>query len=321
MSLGCGTIANPKCDGHMKGTAMAASGSGKRHTLPTNPAHTWHSGGRLTAGRNEDGKDDIEAHWSVNQPRVPTRLWGKAKQTRWGGLELVEDSQGWTTGEYWNVDSNINVWGAHEVRRNAAAANHDVHRHDQIRQPVLKYGSWETREFKPRRSMSGIASEGGSFLEAWGFDLGKRDRQGHPVPHWNPNASCEHFRAARSFDHDLDGITETYRFLRRSASSPGTSLAPGSSVSVVNTKSTMLNTIGDNHTGRHFGSKSCRGWDGADHAVKREAAKLALSVHSCPESDVNVELRPSAVYSRKYRDPPAKVVSTRKRVAQNNDAQ
>lgn len=306
--LGCGTLASPASpENFRKGTSKkASSNNGKQHSLPANPAHQWHAGtrDRLTAGRNDDGHDDVGEHHGPTQPTKPTRLWGKVKPTQWGG-EVRADGEavGWLTGEYWNCDSNIHKWSIHEVRRNAASANHDVHRHDQITRIVLDPAPGRA----PRRSVSGVASADSSFLEAWGFDLGSRDRQAKPVGTWRPVSQKEHFRSLRSYDHDLAAMTDGFRSLRRAASSASTASA-NKTTPQQQAMSMSMTSVGDGGLGSTHGSKSCRGWDGGDHAVKREAAKMSLSTFAPAANGsrddytfVDNELRPGAVYSRRFR--------------------
>jgi len=169
MSLGSGTLANPHA--FKKGTRKAARSNGKQHTLPQNP-HT-----------DRIFQEDVEPHWSPKQPKTPTRLWGTVKPVRGLGGEVREDGVAdfWSTGEYWNVDSNIRKWGEHEVRRNAASAAHDVHRHDQYVRIVLPPQPGEKKQRPERSCVSGVVSPADAFLEAWGFDLGLRDRQARPT--------------------------------------------------------------------------------------------------------------------------------------------
>jgi len=305
MSYGAGTLCVPSA--FNLGTAAASRSNGKQHGLPENPRH-----GRIEV-------EDIQAHWEVNpkdpkpnQKKPPARLWGQTKATKYGGIERVDSvPHQWLSGEYWNVDSNIRKWGLHEVRRNAAAASHDVHRHDQITRIVLppKPGS----ELPPRLCVSGVVSPDSCFLEAWGFDLGLRDRQGNNVPTvWKPTRQGEMFRSERSHHRDNARILENFRTLRQSASMPGAVLAQTLRPEDMGGEAGELSTVNDAtmlKAGRTFGSRSCYGWDGYDHTVRREASKMSCGVH-CPSEKTHdqghpfkdeLELNPASVYTKKFR--------------------
>ncbi|CAL1168362.1 unnamed protein product [Cladocopium goreaui] len=160
------------------GIAAASRANGKQNGLPENPHHD-----RIS----REAIDDLH---EVNFNKEPTRLWGQVKATKYGGIERIDGvSTLWTAGDYWNVDSNIMKWGKHEVRRNGACANHDVHRHDQITKLVLPPKPGDTRPL--RYCVSGVVSPDCCFLEAWGFDLGLRDRQGNNTTLWKPAGSNE----------------------------------------------------------------------------------------------------------------------------------
>jgi len=285
MSSGCGTLAHPHSP-LKKGNSRAASGNGRQHTLPKSPQH------KLIDA------EDIEAHWAPTQSKIPTRLWGTTKATKYGGVERVNgEADHWIHGDFWNCDSNITRWSEHEVKRNAAAANHDVHRHDQIRRILLQHGD-------KREKASSVGSGG--------FDSSSRDRPGGTI--WMPSSSCEHFRSVRSYSRNVDRLTHHFRSLRRSASSPGVS--PSEKMTLrpedVGGEAGELSSLEDKSlesAGRTHGSRSCPYWDRADHAVKREGARLSNGVHSKslhkhpdghPFVD-NCELRPAAIYTRRFK--------------------
>mmetsp|Transcript_22908 Transcript_22908/g.53608 ORF Transcript_22908/g.53608 Transcript_22908/m.53608 type:complete len:331 (-) Transcript_22908:230-1222(-) len=312
MSIGCGTLGGSS--GFFKGTLRAASGNGRQHTLPSSTYHP-----RINA-------EDIEAHWDVDNQTSqngPTRVWGQTTENKLGGEDRVDgEPNGWTKGEFWNTDSNINIWNEHQVRRNHASSSHDVHRHDQMRKIVLPQHPGE-KPRKPKFCVSGVISPDANFMEAWGFDLGLRDRQARCCPRpFLPARGGEQFRAHRSFQHDLPKVLEHYRTLKRTPSEPGRStiskisasqtLRPDDPEAAVN-----VSVISEDHRkvdqggiggGKTHGSKSCRGWDAWDHVVKREGARTTHDVMSpyvrqhregYPFVD-ELDLRPSAVYSRRY---------------------
>jgi len=295
MSHGCGTLAGPT--GFRTGNLAASSTNGKQHSLPKNATHQL-----LEA-------DDIKAHWTADQTRAPSRLWGQTKPTRQGGeMRMDSTPELWTSGEYWNVDSNIRIWGEHEMRRNAAEAAHDVHRHDQITRTVLAPNPGSGKQ-ESRQCVSGVVSADCCFLEAWGFDLGLRDRQANPATLWMPPSAAEMFRAERSFSRNNSRIAESFRTLRKSSSLPGTSKQPITSGIKPEDIGGEPEDCQLGMMGRTFGSRSCRYWDRFDHAVKREASKSACSVHSPnfkshphahPIKD-HLELQPASVYTRKFR--------------------
>lgn len=307
MSHGCGTLGSPGSSGTIlrKSNAAAASSNGKQHTLPKHPRH------RLTDG------EAVEAHWGIDQPKGPTRLWGTTKATRIGGVEREEGSELWLKGEYWNCDSNICIWGPHEVKRNAAQQNHDVHRHDQIARVVLPPhpGTRNGRAQVPKQCMSGVVSADSCFLEAWGFDLGLRDRQANPTGLWKPVNSSQMFRAERSYNRDTKRLLENFRTMRKTASVPGTTMPAnvvtlrpedvgGEAGDAASSEDHMLDRMGRTH-----GSRSCTFHDTYDHASKREAAKMACAIHSpsfkshphaYPIKE-HLELNPASVYTRKFK--------------------
>lgn len=302
MSHGCGTLASP--GSFRLSTEKAASGNGKQHTLPAKPFHAMLS------------MDDVEAHWDAKQSQSkPSRVWGTIKPNKLGGEERVDSTpDNWQSGEFWNVDSNIRRWGQHEVRRNASSAAHDVMRHDQIGRVVLQPQPGAKIK-SPRLCTSGVVSADCSFLEAYGFDLGRRDRQARPAPVWHPVTRCEQFRAERSYSRNIPRMIENYRTLRRTASTPGVvhskevvTLRPEDIGGEAGEFSRPEDTTVE-RSGRVHGARSCRGWDAYNHAVQREGARTSLGVHApalrshrdaYPFKD-NCELSPAAVYSRKYR--------------------
>lgn len=82
-----------------------------------------------------------------------------------------------------------------------------------------------------------------SFLEAWGFPLGQRDRNGKQIEKlWKKNNGCEYFRGEKSFDY-LKPLEE----LDFKASIKGST----------------------------FGSRTNFGWTAFDHVAAREGARLA----------------------------------------------
>lgn len=311
MSIGCGTLASPTDDfkhGIKTGNFAASSSNGKQHTLPRSPMH------------GSTDIDDINNHWDSRQPKGPTRLWGATRNTKYGGEERIDGtSEMWLSGEYWNVDSNIRKWGEHEMRRNAAAANHDVHRHDQIKRIVLVPQKSEKLQI-PRVVTSGAITADSSFLEPFGFDLGLRDRQANLAGRWNPVTYGEQFRSLRSYDRNIPRMLETYRSLRRTSSVPGSpnstqlltsqTLRPedvGGEAGELSNEYDRKNKSNWEQAGRTHGSRSCHYWDRYDHVPKREGAKMSHGVHSHalrshsehPMSDV-CEVRPAAIYTKKF---------------------
>lgn len=309
MSLGCGTLASPS--GFKTGTQAAASSNGRQHSLPASPSRTVFN------------STDLESHWGPKQSKLPTRLWGSTTETKFGGVEVLDgQKEAWISGEFWNVDSNIRKWGLHEVKRNAASANHDVHRNDQVTRIVLPPHPDDPRQQRipARRCVSGVASADDCFLEAWGFDLGLRDRQGNPTPLWRPTGpGGEHFRSERSYSRNLQRMTEQYRGMRRVSSTPGFAGKTGAlSISTTLRPEDIGGDAGEHSVmedkqlesaGRLHGSRSCRGWDDHLHCARREAAKMANSVHSPAlatrhEDGIPViegRLAPAAIYTRRHK--------------------
>eukprot|EP00747_Dinoflagellata_sp_TGD_P164840 gnl/TRDRNA2_/TRDRNA2_185332_c0_seq1.p1 gnl/TRDRNA2_/TRDRNA2_185332_c0~~gnl/TRDRNA2_/TRDRNA2_185332_c0_seq1.p1 ORF type:complete len:350 (+),score=33.79 gnl/TRDRNA2_/TRDRNA2_185332_c0_seq1:80-1129(+) len=313
-SYGCGTLAAPggldpatkfANSTWSKGRGSPSSSTGKQHRLPLNPGHTHLD------------RETIDAHWDPKQPKKPTRLWGTVKSTKMGGEERIggQDGQTWYTGTYYNPDSNIVPWTDHEIRRNAAMASHDVHRHDQIQRLVLPPQPGQQHK-PPRACISGVVTPDCCFLEAWGFDLGLRDRQARPAPLWKPVGGMhkgEMFRADRSYNRNWPRILEQYKTLKKSPSAPGTivglttTLRPedvgGELGEIAGPEAKHMETMGRTH-----GSRSCYGWDDWGHTTKREGAKLCHAVHS-PAFRFHPEnlpfdpcdLRPAGVYTLKFR--------------------
>jgi len=307
MSFACGTLANPAA--FASGNKAASISNGKQHALPQK---CHHSHMKL---------EQIEAIWDPKQTKTPSRLWGTATATKWGGEQRPEcESQTWSTGELWNIDSNIRIWGEHQIKRNAAASAHDVHRHDQFERICLipQPGSGGKKTHAPRLCVSGVVSPDCCFLEAWGFDLGLRDRQAKPVKLWRPVGKAEQFRALRSYDRDIPRMAEHHRTLNKSSSAPGSYGQTLHSMMATLRPEDVGGEAGEhggsdaaNHevAGKTHGSRSCHYWDSYDHTCRREAAKLSCATHSPafrehkdahPYVD-EIELRPQAIYTRKYR--------------------
>lgn len=305
MSYGCGTLATPN-QPHAKGIDKAARGNGKQHTLPVKASH------------KKIDMDTIEDLWSYKPPSAtlgPSRLWGTIKESPLGG-EIRKDAEPemWTSGDYWNVDSNIRKWGEHEVKRNASSGAHDVHRHDQIRRLALQPHPSEKNPKPMKNCVSGVISPDCCFLEAWGFDLGQRDRQGVMImTPFKPCSKGEMFRSSRSFQRDLPRLTESFRSLRRTISLPGythpegaVTLKPedvgGEANYFEKTADTDLEDLGKTH-----GSRSCRYWDAYGHTTKREGARLSHTIHGPAFREHregypagNLELRPGLIYTRRF---------------------
>lgn len=348
---GCGTLASPS--GFAKGNAMASSSNGKQHALPKHPAHQLVESHPAAASQTltsknryerEGFKKIVQAHWEAKQTMSPTRMWGTTKSTKWGGEERIEgEGDVWGKGEYWNCDSNIKVWGSHEVKRNAAAANHDVHRHDQrtrmvlpehpnLKKPAREEEDDETEERDRskeggRQCTSGVVRPDCCFLEAWGFDLGQRDRQGNPVKLWKPPGQAQMFRGQRSFCRNTERMAETYRtlrepWLRKEASAPAILSFTATDRAFDKSPKVRHEDVGGEagdmahpddialeRTGRTHGSRSHNYHDCYGHASKREGARLALGMHAPsnrthadghPMKD-NLELSPGSVYNLKFR--------------------
>ncbi|KAF4707273.1 hypothetical protein FOZ62_012836, partial [Perkinsus olseni] len=180
--------------------------------------------------------------------------------------------------ELWNVDSNISSWGQHKARKTAAHLAHSVHRHDQI-QKLKLLGS-------DRPSNSGMLSADSCFLEAFGYSLGARDRQGRSCSIFVPVNVDRGFRSLQNFlETSVDGLYPS------------------------GVKARRAHLAYDPH-GRTFAAGLRRGWENWKHVTKREAAKLAQGVHSHAARGLkagacypqnNCEVNPAAIYSLKYR--------------------
>merc|ERR1712232_72890 len=234
----------------------------------------------------------------------------------------LEGPDFWLSGDYWNVDSNITKWGEHEIRRNLASASHDIHRHDQVRRLVLPPHPNRKdnlgRELQDRQCISGVVSPDANFLEAFGFDLGLRDRQGGPIikkpgiaPGWSPVSKGEMFRSGRSYDRNVARLADSMKSMRRAQSTPGFSLIDTTSTIRREDFTSEHSNGGDfcadcgmqscvrpprpgrveedkidpkgGHAvaqGKTHGSRSCRYWDSFDHTCKREAAKTSCATFS-----------------------------------------
>lgn len=319
MSLGCGTLASPTGKILAKGIAASSRGNGKQHTLPENAYHK-----RIKT-------EDVETHWADPKSSMvpgsfsrvkahPTRLWGSQSLTQLGGTHREDLAQPdlWKSGEYWNVDSNIRTWGEHEIRRGAAASNHDVHRHDQIcrymlePQPVVGRLS---RQTQPRITTSGVVKPDTCFLECWGFDLGLRDRQAQPIGCFKPVNKGRQFRSQRNFKRDFGHMAETLRSQRLTASTPGLTHIDGARTyrpEDVGGEAGELKSEDDDamdKKGRTHGSRSCNWWEEYGHCTRREGAKMSHGVHS-PAFTVHredypikyqLELNPASVYTLKFK--------------------
>jgi len=306
MSFACGTLAHPEA--FALGNKGASISNGKQHTLPTKFHHPRHT--------IEEIQKNIWDPKAVTTKGSPSRLWGTATATKYGGEARPDgEAQTWTHGELWNIDSNIRKWGDHEVRRNAAAGSHDIHRHDQIVRVILPPQAGAKRTLANRVCVSGVVGADCCFLEAWGFDLGLRDRQARPTRLWRPPGKQEQFRAPRSYDRDIPRMADYSRTLCKSSSAPGLNetaamtLRPedigGEAGDIGGREASSHETAG-----RTYGSRSCHYWDGYDHTCRREAAKLSCSIHSPAFRESKdghpyveeIELRPQAIYTKKYRD-------------------
>eukprot|EP00434_Breviolum_minutum_P019919 symbB.v1.2.017574.t1/scaffold1369.1/size123032/7 len=300
MSYGCGTLAGP--GGFNLGIAAASRSNGKQNALPENPRH------------DRIPREAIDDSHEVSFNKEPTRLWGQVKATKYGGIERVDAVNTlWLSGDYWNV------------HRNGACANHDVHRHDQITKQVLPPKPGDTRPL--RYCVSGVVSPDCCFLEAWGFDLGLRDRQGNNTTLWKPAGCQEMFRSERSFNRNIERIHENMKTLRGSASVPGSVMAQTLKPEDIGGEAGELSTDDDAtmlRAGRTHASRSCYGWDRYDHTCRREAAKLSCSVH-CPSERKSPEgfpfkeldLNPAAVYTKKFRQ--SGEASLRARLSKSSD--
>lgn len=266
MSSGCGTLSRSfELSTTHSASGNPPSGAKRQHTLPDSAHHSrdWYKREQQTTLPRGALKDSV------------SRLWGNTIPTPYGGEATVDNvPEYWEKGEYWNRDSNIRIWGPHEIRRRWANGAHDIHRHDQIIKIKLP-GS-------DRESYSGVLSADCCFLEAWGFDLGLRDRNANKTPLWRPPCAQEQFRSKKAFQRSRS-VPES-KMLDRTQEKPehGTQ-------------------------GRTYGSVSHEGYDRYDHAVQREGARLSCAVHNAamrrhhmhyPHDHCN--LRPAAIYTLKY---------------------
>lgn len=354
MSIGAGTLATPgsqfgrtendKSLALTKTLNFAASHNGKQHNLPSNASHTYTKFDKSSSRFKWEDQEhflnsdttcresahpklsrlDVEKHWDLKQPKGPTRVYGAIKPTKYGGEERLDGPDHWTKGEYWNIDSSIKIWGDHEVRRNAAAASHDVHRQDQVQRMILepRKGALNRNTGKPilpRQCTSGAVTADACFLEAQGFDLGNRDRSGKVVRGlWKPVSEAQMFRSTRSFDRNIPRITDHIRTMCKTKSCPlGATLAPdvlavtlqpedlgGDAGALAEKADLSYKTFGRTHA-----SRSCNYWNAFDHTVAREAAKMNISTFT-PSMNKhlegipfrgNLELTPAAVYTLNYR--------------------
>jgi hypothetical protein len=143
-------------------------------------------------------------------------------------------------------------------------------------------------------------------MEAYGFQLGDRDREARTATTWNPAASSEMFRSGRSFYRNKSRMVENSRLLRKAASTPLLKPKPE------DVRGEPEEEDGKNveflKRGKTHGSRSCPYWDRYDHACRREAAKLSAgtfspSLNSHQESypfKGHLELSPASVYSLKF---------------------
>ena len=125
-----------------------------------------------------------------------------------------------------------------------------------------------------RISRSGVMTADSSFLEAWGFPLGQRDRNGKQIEKlWKKTSTGEYFRGARSYEYlkpleDLD--------FKRSIS-------------------------GSTHN-----SRTNFGWTAYGHVTAREGARLSCGTmnhrdRQHPYPSDNCEMRPGLIYSKNYK--------------------
>lgn len=327
MSAGCGTLEKAPGVAFDKGPRArrkaeqggkpGTSNTQRIHSLPANPQHEL-----IT-------REQVDEYWDAKQTKGPSRLWGTAKPTKYGGEERpLGEPEGWIHGDYWNVDSNVRRWGLHEVRRNAAAANHDVHRNDQVTRVLVsheetkyspEHGCTMTTERPARQCTSGVITTTENFLEAWGFDLGRRDRLAQKAPVWHPVNSGQQFRHPHTYNRNKERICENFRSMRRTQSTPNHSRNNMSAAFKTQLlKEDVGGQIGEFSTssdfdhekaGRTFASRSCNWWDNHGHTTKREAAKQGCGIHSpvfkshgdnYPYHD-NCELSPAAIYTRRFK--------------------
>jgi len=263
-----------------------------QHTLPSNTRHTR----TCVAPSNQ-----IQGLKSMKEGMLnenPSRIWGKSKITRFGGEAMVDESpEFWEHGDFWNRDSLVRKWDQHQVRRQAAQSSHDVHRHDQLTR--LKLAGTN------RISTSGLLSAGSSFLEAWGFPLGLRDRQSRPTSLWWPVSKTDQFRSRKNFAYSLENHHSS-RTPRADRSK--TYRAETQGPQELHAGPHCAQTGCGKNCGEIYGSCSSEFWDSWDHSCKREGAKLACSIHGqthmthpwgLPHD--KTDLRPGAIYSKKWK--------------------
>jgi len=246
--------------------------NGRQHSLPREVHHT-----RMCQKEIKQMFPSVKTKDSFTRilNDKPTRPWGTGTLTRWGG-EGVEDStaEGWLCGNFWNTDSNIRLLDGWDNKREAAKTAHDIHRHDMITKLTLPG--------KDRVSDSGVLSADSCFLEAWGFDLGLRDRGARPTSLWRPPTRELEF-----------GIKV------RSTGLPGSK-----SSSRQGSRRSRVYAYGTNDPVVLEDMQQPR-WDGFEHVVKREGARRSQDIHRHEAMDHGyphdkVELRPQAIYTRKY---------------------
>ncbi|KAF4750857.1 hypothetical protein FOZ63_019514, partial [Perkinsus olseni] len=184
-------------------------------------------------------------------------------------------------------------WGQHKTRRTAAHLAHSVHRHDQIEKLKL-LGS-------DRPSNSGMLSADSCFLEAFGYSLGARDRQGRPCSIFLPVNVDRGFRSLQKYV--MVGCRGGQDCLLSFLETSVDGLYPSG------VKARRVHLAYDQH-GKTFAGGLRRDWDNWKHVTKREAAKLAQGVHSHATRGLkagacypqnNCEVNPAAIYSLKYR--------------------
>lgn len=276
--------------------------STRQHGLPTNPRHT----------RVPD-REEVNEYWSSAH--------SKGAKTD----PFSTKSELWSSGEFWNVDSNIRKWTLHEVRRNAAAANYATHAPDQVSRTMLVRHEDDRKTERQPISTSGMLAGDEFYLGPAGFELGARDRAGLPVdPPWGRVGRGQMFRGPRSFDRNISRLADYKRSLMLpGAVNPIRSHSEGTLASSSQPGQTLLDpfvaedVLGESiskHTspeqiGSMFDSRSCRYWDNWGHATKREAARLAYSVMSPQVTEHRDghpvgecgEIRPAFVYTKKYK--------------------
>eukprot|EP00397_Hematodinium_sp_SG-2012_P024443 GEMP01025462.1.p1 GENE.GEMP01025462.1~~GEMP01025462.1.p1 ORF type:complete len:315 (+),score=51.14 GEMP01025462.1:51-995(+) len=260
-----------------------------QHTLPENSKHIRLS--EVVAKQIYATKGDPEGKSQLVND-YPARQWGEVTRTRVGGEQMIDSHPNyWEHGDFWNRDSLIRKWQPHHVRRQAAQSSHDIHRHDQI--TTLKLlGSNNVA----RVSTSGLLSADSSFLDAWGFPLGLRDRQSRPTSLWRPVSKIEQFRSKDNYVNSLENYhsndrskAERYKLCRSKSEGPDGD-----------------KTIGE---GLQFGSLSYEGWNAWNHVCKREFSKMACSIfgqarvaHPWGIPHDQMDLRPGAIYTKKYKN-------------------